>query len=165
MNLENITLALALIYSIYLIKNNDITTLLIFITFSIILAIKFKPIEYGVIFSFIFTLFLTKYHQVFPDRYNRNKSIPVQVGAEGFSNKNYKTDEEKESIRKRKKRICRKKKLAKRLSKAKDKMGSDMPKRYQKNMKFIFGKRSKNISQSLEKFTRLKENFFMILDI
>lgn len=169
-NLIEIT---TILYGLYLLKNQQYLTYLILVCMSMAFVINNVNYKESLLFSVIFLIILTQFHRYFPYReevgsipnstINQTSSQPPKI--EGFSkNKNTEQDIKDNEIKKRaKKRHKERKRLEKKIDEAMKKSYSNFSRRYQHNMKKI-KKPSENFTDVIDKWSRLKENFYLIFE-
>jgi hypothetical protein len=145
-----------LLYGGLLIYQSQYVTCLILLVLSLVLITKGIKYKNSIIIAVVVLLFITQYHRFFKvktDTDTKNEDV----------NEGFKTMAEKKQdirIKKSEKNAkIRRKKLVKETSK----FYTNFPKTYNKNKEKI-NKRSKNWGDALNKWSLLKENFFIILN-
>jgi hypothetical protein len=149
-----------LLYGLFLLYKAQYLTCLILLVLSLILITKGFRYKESIIITIIFLLFLTQYHVYFPYRehYVNNEGKESNESIEGFKS----NAEKKEDARIRKQKRSEKKDRI-RLKREIKSSYAGYPRRYIKN-KMKIDKKSKDWSEALNKWSLLKENFFIILN-
>ncbi len=176
------------VFGLYLLSQSQYITLLILLFLSLILVSKGVQHKSTLLIPLIIVLFITEYHKYFPYRneiknkeYNSkdinnivgdgdddgydDDNLDLNVDAiEGFSFKTNQEDKKLNKIKKAVRKIMKtRRNNKKRLEKEIQKSNAGLPKRYIDNQIKI-KKKSKNLSDALDKWSLLKENLYILLN-
>ncbi len=159
-----------LLYGGLLIHQKQYLVCLIMLVLSLILILKGFKYKSSIIMTIILLIFITQYHHYFKNKETRDKDLQIsecdQTNTninEGFASYYKKTTAEKKKDKMIRKSERNEKRRQKRLKKESSSFFTRYPKEYIKNKEKI-DKPSKNWGDALNKWSLLKENFFIILN-